>query len=55
MAGSASEVVRAGLRVLEEAETKREHLRKLLIEGERSGFADYSYTKLMDELDSDSV
>ena len=53
--GSASEVVRAGLRVLEEAEIKREHLRKLLIEGERSGFADYSYNKFMDELDSDSV
>ena len=52
--GSASEVVRAGLRVLEEAETKREHLRKLLIEGERSGFTNYSYNLLMDELDSES-
>lgn len=51
--GSASEVVRAGLRVLEYAETKREHLCTLLIEGERSGFAEYNYARLMDELDSD--
>ncbi len=52
--GSASEVVRAGLRVLEETEAKREHLRRLLIEGERSGFSDYSYNKLMDELDNEA-
>ncbi|MDT8400006.1 MAG: type II toxin-antitoxin system ParD family antitoxin [Pseudomonadales bacterium] len=51
--GSASEVVRAGLRVLEESEVKREHLRKLLLEGERSGFAEYSHSALMDELDNE--
>lgn len=52
--GSASEVIRAGLRMLEETDAKRMHLRQLLIEGERSGFADYSYHSLMDELDNDA-
>lgn len=52
--GSASEVVRAGLRMLENSESRLEHLRYLLEEGENSGFVDYSYESLVSELDNDS-
>lgn len=51
--GSASEVVRAGLRLLETSESKLEVLRKALVAGERSGRAKYSYESLVSELDSD--
>lgn len=51
---SATEVVRTGLRMLEEAETRRQYLRQLLAEGEQSGFVDYDYNALMDELDKES-
>ena len=50
---SASEVVRAGLRMLEDNESKTLALRKLLEEGEASGTADYSYEALMNELDDE--
>ena len=48
---STSEVVRAGLRLLEESETRLTTLRKLLKEGEDSGFEDYSYDSFIQELD----
>jgi antitoxin ParD1/3/4 len=49
--GSASEVVRAALRLLEDHESKRNALRRLLEEGEQSGRADYSYEAFVAELD----
>jgi len=51
---SASEVIRAGLRLLESNETKLESLRSMLAEGEASGFADYSYEKMIQQLDSET-
>ena len=48
---STSEVIRAGLRILEDTETKLETLRNLLDEGEKSGFVDYSYEKLIEKID----
>lgn len=51
--GSTSEVVRAGLRALENVETKLETLRELLDEGEQSGFSDYTLESLISELDKD--
>jgi antitoxin ParD1/3/4 len=50
---SASEVVRAGLRLLEDNENKLATLRRLLEEGENSGTAVYSYESLMNELDDE--
>ena len=52
--GSASEVIRAGLRLLETTETQLDTLRTLLVQGEESGFADYSYDELIEELDQES-
>ncbi|WP_440874909.1 type II toxin-antitoxin system ParD family antitoxin [Thalassotalea sp. PLHSN55] len=52
--GSASEVVRAGLRALEDQETKIMTLRNMLIEGENSGVTDYSYDSLISELDKEN-
>jgi len=49
--GSASEVIRAGLRLLESKETKLNTLRAMLSEGEQSGFSDYSYEKMIQQLD----
>ena len=53
--GSASETIRAGLRLLEERETKLSLLRRALIEGEESGTADYSLKSLLTELDDKSI
>lgn len=52
--GSVSEVVRAGLRMLEDSESKLNTLRRLLGEGEQSGLTDYSYETFVAELDERS-
>lgn len=51
--GSTSEAIRAGLRLLEERETKLLLLRRALTEGEESGIADYSIKSLNAELDGE--
>ena len=51
---STSEVVRAGLRLLEETESKLERLRRLLDEGEQSGIAEYSLEGVIAELDNET-
>ena len=51
---STSEVIRAGLRLLEEHEVKLVALRRALQEGEESGFAAYSLQGLLEELDKES-
>jgi antitoxin ParD1/3/4 len=53
--GSASEAIRAGLRLLEEQETRLSLLRRALIEGEESGTADYSLNGLLSEIDGESI
>lgn len=50
---SASEVVRAALRMFEDNERKIAVLRHMLEEGEQSGTAEYSYESLMNELDEE--
>jgi len=52
--GSASEVVRAGLRLLEEREAKFEALRKAIQEGIDSGPAEpFDFDDFMDEKESE--
>lgn len=50
---SASEVVRAALRMFEDNERKIAVLRRMIEEGEQSGTAEYSYESLMNELDEE--
>ncbi len=50
---SASEVIRAGLRKLEDENKKLETLRALVEEGRASGTVEYSYDSLMQELDDE--
>ena len=50
--GTASEAIRAGLRLLEDHQIKLEQLRQVLREGEESGFSsDFSFDKLQRDLD----
>ncbi|SET67800.1 type II toxin-antitoxin system ParD family antitoxin [Thalassotalea agarivorans] len=51
--GSASEVVRSALRLLESQETKLNSLRRMLVEGENSGIADYDLESFINELDDE--
>ena len=51
--GSASEVIRSALRLLETQETKLNTLRQLLVEGEESGIADYDLDSFINELDNE--
>lgn len=50
---NASEVIRAGLRILEEEENKVELLKRALIEGEKSGFVDnFNPKEFLEELNN---
>ncbi|MCU7553787.1 MULTISPECIES: type II toxin-antitoxin system ParD family antitoxin [Alteromonas] len=51
--GSASEVIRSALRLLETQETKLNTLRQLLVAGEESGEAEYDLEHLVSELDGE--
>lgn len=51
--GSASEVIRSALRLLETQETKMNTLRQLLVDGETSGMADYDLDSFINELDNE--
>ena len=53
--GSAGEVIRAALRLLESQKTKMNTLRQLLIEGENSGVADYDLDSFINELDKNEI
>ncbi|MEM7303114.1 MAG: type II toxin-antitoxin system ParD family antitoxin [Pseudomonadota bacterium] len=48
--GSASEVIRAGLRLLEDNESRREQLQRLLQEGIESGISDRTSEDIMNDV-----
>lgn len=52
---SASELIRASLRLMEEREIRLAVLRQALREGENSGRADYSLEGMMAELDAEGI
>lgn len=52
--GSASDVIRAGLRLLEERENKLAALKAALIAGEKSGLISYSMDNIISELDDET-
>lgn len=52
--GSASEAIRAGLRLLEEREARLDALRRALLEGEESGPAEYVLEELIRGIDAES-
>ncbi len=51
---SASEILREGLRLLEEREAKLEALRAAIKEGEESGFVDFSFEELKKTLEEEA-
>lgn len=51
--GSTSEVVREGLRLLEDREVKLAALRLALLDGEKSGIAEYSLEQINRELEQE--
>jgi antitoxin ParD1/3/4 len=53
--GSASEMIRSALRLLENQETKLNSLRQLLVEGELSGDAEYDLDSFINELDTENA
>lgn len=53
--GSASEVIRSVLRLLENQETKLHTLRQSLVEGEQSGDADYELDSFISALDRENI
>lgn len=53
--GSASEVIRSALRLLQNQETKWQSLRQLLIEGEQRGDADYDLEHFIHVLDREKA